>query len=163
MRVTPYVAIVAIPLTAGCAPILHMVGSGASALQAAVQVDRLRLLADGVSYASSQKTVTDHLLSKMTDQDCKLWNVMSATAVCAAKPATAALPPIESSDPSRAVTAAQPPAPTLGDARVQSGARSVNLQVLPLFVVASPSPPPDSTPSNPPVMRTNIYTELRVH
>src|SRR5262245_46482676 len=94
MRARPLVLVFTVPLVTGCAPLLQAMGSGVSAIQVAVQVDRLKLLADGVSYANSRKTLTDHALSGFTDQDCKLWNVTSGTRVCTAKPASATLPPI---------------------------------------------------------------------
>src|SRR5262245_33305438 len=92
MPVRPLVLPLALPFLTGCAPILQMMGSGGSIVQVAVHVDRLKLLGDGLSYASSNKTLTDHWLSRMTDQDCRVWNIATGTRVCVTKPPEVVFP-----------------------------------------------------------------------
>ena len=64
---------------------LALMGSGASAVQLAAQLDRVKLVADGVSYVSSRKTLSDHALSMARNADCKIMNVVSGTPVCATR------------------------------------------------------------------------------
>lgn len=66
-----------------CAPIMAIVGYGQSAMQVATQMDRIRLVADGISYAGSGKTISDHALSLAKGEDCKIVNVISRDPVCA--------------------------------------------------------------------------------
>lgn len=66
-----------------CAPIMVIVGYGQSAVGVAAQVDRIKLVADGVSYVSTGKTVSDHVLSLAKGEDCKIVNVISREPVCA--------------------------------------------------------------------------------
>lgn len=68
---------------AACAPIIAIVGYGQSAVQVAAQVDRIRLVADGISYAGSGKTISDHALSLAKGEDCRIVNVISHEPVCA--------------------------------------------------------------------------------
>ena len=53
-------------------------------------------VADGISVASSGKTVTDHAISLLADEDCRLWRLLQGKAICQADTtvvATAKLPP----------------------------------------------------------------------
>ncbi len=79
----------ALSLTA-CAPMLAMVGSSPTIVAVVTQVERVKLLGDGISYAKSSKTITDHALSAMTGSDCKLFNLVTGEAICATKTASAA-------------------------------------------------------------------------
>ncbi len=65
-----------------CAPIMMFVGYGQSAVQFAAQVDRVKLIADGVSFVGSGKTLSDHALSLAKGEDCKMMNVVSRDPVC---------------------------------------------------------------------------------
>jgi len=67
---------------AACAPIATILGFSQPAIQAAVQFDQIKTVADGISYASSGKTVSDHLVSAATGEDCKLFNALEAAPVC---------------------------------------------------------------------------------
>ena len=69
-----------------CAPIVGLIGYSNSVLQVAVQLDRLKLAGDGVSYLGSSRTITDHAVSKMVGADCRLMNVVSPDPVCKPKP-----------------------------------------------------------------------------
>ena len=69
-----------------CAPIVGLIGYSNSVLQVAVQIDRIKLAGDGVSYLGSGKTITDHAVSKMVGADCRLMNVVSPDPVCKPKP-----------------------------------------------------------------------------
>ena len=80
---------VSLCLTA-CAPMLAMVGYGGSVVQVVAQVERIKLIGDGVSYVGSGKTITDHALSMVAGADCKIVNVVSRDPVCATRTADAA-------------------------------------------------------------------------
>ncbi len=66
-----------------CAPILAIVGYSQPAIQVAVQIDRIKLIGDGVSYVGSGKTISDHALSLVAGADCRIFNVASRKPVCA--------------------------------------------------------------------------------
>lgn len=68
-----------------CAPLVAIMGYGNTATQIAVQIDRIKLASDGLSYVRSGKTVTDHAVSKLVGADCRLMNVVSPDPVCTAK------------------------------------------------------------------------------
>lgn len=65
-----------------CAPMLALMGSGGSVIQIAAQLDRLKLVADGVSYVNSRKTLTDRALSMAKGADCRIFNVVTGAPVC---------------------------------------------------------------------------------
>ena len=65
-----------------CAPLLTLVGSGGGAVQVAIQLDRIKLLSDGISYVQSGKMISDHVLSRIANADCKIGNAISGTPVC---------------------------------------------------------------------------------
>jgi hypothetical protein len=54
---------ITLPCLSACAPLISMIGYSGSAVQVAVQLDRAKLLSDGVSYLGSGKTITDHAVS----------------------------------------------------------------------------------------------------
>ena len=59
-----------------------------SVVQTVATVERLKLAGDVTSFASSQKTLTDHAVSLATGKDCRVFNVITKDAVCTdAKPA----------------------------------------------------------------------------
>jgi len=74
----------ALSLTA-CAPMLAMVGAKTSAVAVLTQLERIKLAADGASLMQSNKTLTDHALSKVSGKECKIFNVLSKESVCAEK------------------------------------------------------------------------------
>src|SRR5689334_10047571 len=54
------------------------------------------LVADGISVAGSGKTVTDHAISLLAHEDCRLWRLLQGKSICQADTtvvATAKLPP----------------------------------------------------------------------
>ncbi len=67
-----------------CAPLAGMLGLGPSAVQVAAQVDQVKLVADGASFAGSGKTVTDHAISLATGYDCVITNAVKGERVCVA-------------------------------------------------------------------------------
>ena len=73
-----------------CAPMLAFAGYGGSVLQVAAQIERVKLVGDGVSYVGSGKTITDHALSMVTGADCRVFNVVSPDPICATKTAAVA-------------------------------------------------------------------------
>jgi len=69
-----------------CAPLVTVLGFSHATIQLAVQLDQLKTVADGISYVSSGKTVTDHLVSAATGEDCKLFNAIGPAPVCSHAP-----------------------------------------------------------------------------
>lgn len=65
-----------------CAPIMSLTGSSGSGLLFATQLDRVKLLGDGVSYAQTGKTLSDRALSNVVGADCRTFNVATGKAVC---------------------------------------------------------------------------------
>ncbi len=81
LRVTG--AIVVLTWLSGCAPLLGVVGGiGEPIMQLATLFDRAKLISDGVSYAKSGKSTTDHALSFASGADCRMFNVLSGEPVC---------------------------------------------------------------------------------
>jgi hypothetical protein len=62
---------------------LALVGTNQTLVQVVAQVDRAKLASDGASFAASNKTITDHVLSKATGKECKIFNVLNKESVCA--------------------------------------------------------------------------------
>jgi hypothetical protein len=85
-----------------CAPIMSLAGSSGSGVLLAGQLDRVKLLADGVSYAQTGKTLSDRALSNVVGADCKTLNVASGNAVCS--PLARRTVPVEERKPSDAFT-----------------------------------------------------------
>lgn len=54
-----------------------------SACAAPIGVTVVALMADGVSYAATEKSISDHGLSAITEQDCAMHRVFTDTPVCA--------------------------------------------------------------------------------
>jgi hypothetical protein len=74
-----------VPSLTACAPMLAIVGYSQSAIQFAAQVDKIKLIGDGVSYVRSGKTITDRALSLAAGEDCRIFNVVSRAPVCSPK------------------------------------------------------------------------------
>ena len=68
-----------------CAPMLAMVGSNTALVQVVAQIERVKLAADGASFLKSDKTLSDHALSKVTGKDCKVFNILTKESVCSDK------------------------------------------------------------------------------
>ena len=66
-----------------CAPMLAMLGTNPSLVAVITNLERIKLAADGASYVRSDKTLSDHALSKLTGKECKIFNVISKESVCA--------------------------------------------------------------------------------
>jgi hypothetical protein len=86
-----------------CAPIMSLTGSSGPAVFLATQLDRIKLLADGVSYAQTGKTLSDRALSNVVGADCRTFNVASGNAVCS--PSTPRPVPVEERNPAAVVNA----------------------------------------------------------
>lgn len=68
---------------AGCMPLASFIGMTPATVQTAAQIDQMKLLADGASFAGSGKTLTDHALSIATGYDCSTSAVFKGQPVCA--------------------------------------------------------------------------------
>ena len=53
---------------------------GACALPASFTIATLAI--DGISYATSGKSVSDHALSAVANEDCAMWRVLQARPIC---------------------------------------------------------------------------------
>lgn len=69
---------------AACAPIVAKLGLGSPVVQFASQLDQASLVAGGVIYVGSGKTITDHVLSNVTGDNCKITNVVTGSPICVA-------------------------------------------------------------------------------
>jgi hypothetical protein len=86
-----------------CAPMMSMAGSSGSGVFLATQFDRLKLLADGFSYAQTGKTLSDRAVSNVAGADCSTFNVAMGKPVCSSSGPRAA--PVEERDRSVAFNA----------------------------------------------------------
>ena len=77
-------ALASLSALTACFPLAGVLGLGPSTVQLAAQVDQLKLMADGASFAGSGKTITDHAISIATGYDCALSNAVKSEQVCAA-------------------------------------------------------------------------------
>ena len=68
---------------AACAPMLAFIGTNQTAVQIVAQIERVKVAGDGASFAATNKTITDHMLSRATGKECKLFNVLNKESVCA--------------------------------------------------------------------------------
>lgn len=66
----------------GCAVVASIGGGSAATIQAAQTIDAAKLGADAVSGAATGKTITDHAISYVADQDCTLFNIFESKPVC---------------------------------------------------------------------------------
>ena len=92
-----------------CAPMLAMVGSNTALVQVVAQVERVKLAADGASYLQSDKTLSDHALSKLTGKECKVFNILTKESVCADK--TPVVAPDSDTQPKAVATGEAPAEP----------------------------------------------------
>ena len=92
-----------------CAPMLAMVGSNTALVQVVAQLERVKLAADGASYLQSDKTLSDHALSKLTGKECKVFNVLTKESVCADN--TPVVAPDSDSQPKAIATGDSPAEP----------------------------------------------------
>ena len=74
-----------VSLLASCAPIAAIVGYSQSVIESAAVIDRASLVADGALFASTGKTLSDHALSELTGEDCKVIKVVSGAPFCVPK------------------------------------------------------------------------------
>lgn len=114
-------------------------------------------VADGLSMASSGKTVSDQAISLLAQKDCRLWRLIQGKSICgsdASVVAVAALPPalpLRAASPSLA-----PPAPAVAAtaAPVEQAPAETAPTPAPQTPAAAP-PPPSPAPlpaaSNPPI------------
>ena len=119
---------------AACAPMLAMLGSNTSLVAVVTQVERIKLAADGASLVRSDKTLTDHALSKATGKECKIFNVLTKESVCAEKT------PVVAADsdalPKAVATGAAPADPDALPKEVATDVTPANLDALPKAVAA---------------------------
>jgi hypothetical protein len=66
----------------GCAVVASVGGGSAATIQAAQTIDAAKLSADALSGATTGKTITDHAISFVADQDCTLFNLLDGKPMC---------------------------------------------------------------------------------
>ena len=127
----------ALSLTA-CAPMLAMVGAKTSAVAVLTQLERIKLAADGASLMQSNKTLTDHALSKVSGMECKIFNVLSKESVCAEK--TPVIAADSDAPPKEVATGAAPADPEAQPKEVATAVTPANLDALKeITAVAAPA------------------------
>jgi len=126
----------ALSLTA-CAPMLAMVGAKTSAVAVLTQLERIKLAADGASLMQSNKTLTDHALSKVSGKECKIFNVLSKESVCAEK--TPVIAADSDALPKEVATGAAPADPAALPTEVAT-ATPADSDALPKEIAASVAP-----------------------
>jgi hypothetical protein len=62
---------------------LALVGTNQTMVQVIAQAERVKLAGDGASFAASQKTITDHMISAALGKDCNTFNILTKESVCA--------------------------------------------------------------------------------
>ena len=83
LRISGLILLIPVSLSvAACAPLAAMLGYSSPVIQLAAQVDQVKLAADGVSYVSSGKTISDHVISAATGSDCKVTNILDKAPLC---------------------------------------------------------------------------------
>jgi hypothetical protein len=95
----------------GCAPMLAVIGYPSSVVQLVAQVERVKLFGDGASFVASSKTITDHVISKALNKDCKVFHVVTRDPVCVEQTANnkvAAAPEAETASPPPPAALADP-------------------------------------------------------
>jgi hypothetical protein len=65
-----------------CAVVAAVGGGSAATIQVAQTFDAAKLGADAVSGATTGKTITDHAISFVADQDCTLFNLLDSKPMC---------------------------------------------------------------------------------
>jgi len=90
-----------------------VLGLAGCALPPAVTI--VSFVADGISTASSGKTVTDRAISLLAQKDCRLWRLMQGKSICGSEASVVAVAALPPALPLRAASPALlPPEPSLG-------------------------------------------------
>ena len=69
-------------LVSGCATVGSIVGASITTIQSAKTVDMIYTGASAASTVTTGKSLTDHLMSKMTGKDCTMFNIFKSKSVC---------------------------------------------------------------------------------
>jgi hypothetical protein len=73
-------------LLSGCATIIAgNIGAGATVVTVAETVDQVKTAGDVVAYETTGKTLSDHMLSRLTSKDCRLFNIFDHKNICRVK------------------------------------------------------------------------------
>ena len=126
----------ALSLTA-CAPMLAMLGSNASLVAVATQVERIKLAADGASLVRWDKTLTDYALSEVTGKECRIFNILAIESVCVEK--TPVIAADSDALPKEVATGAAPADPAALPTEVAT-ATPADSDALPKEIAASVAP-----------------------
>jgi hypothetical protein len=109
------------------------------------------LMADGVSLASSGKTVTDHAISLLAHEDCRLWRLFEGKSVCGSQATVVTVARLPALPLRAASPATRPPEPIdLASAPVETPVSEV--AVAAATAVAEPAPTPSPAQAVAPVV-----------
>ena len=73
-------------MLSGCATfIVSNIGATATTIQTAQTVDMVKSGAEAASVAGTGKTLSDHMLSRLTGKDCRMFNVFDHKNICRVK------------------------------------------------------------------------------
>jgi hypothetical protein len=98
------------------------------------------LMADGVSLASSGKTVTDHAISLLAHEDCRLWRLFEGKSVCGSQATVVTVAQLPALPLRAASPATRPPEPiVLASAATEAPAEAAP-DPAPMPTVAAPAP-----------------------
>ena len=75
-------AFAVVSVLSACMPFAGVIGMAPSTIQAAAQLDQIKLIADGASFAGSGKTLTDHALTLATGYDCSVMSGLQGAGLC---------------------------------------------------------------------------------
>ena len=110
---------------------------------------------DGISLASSGKTVTDHAISLLTHRDCRLWRLIQGKSICGADTSVVALAKLPPPLPLRAASPGlNPPAPIVALATPLKAPMAAEPAPAPAAEVPSPTAAP-APPSPAPAPATS--------
>ena len=146
-----------------------VLGLAGCALPPAVTV--VSFVADGISTASSGKTVTDQAISLLAQKDCRLWRLMQGKSICGSEASVVAVAALPPALPLRAASPALlPPEPSLGAAKPLEVAPAEPTPMAPTpsltVVPAAPAATPtgsDSAPAVAEISRLNTATAPPAH
>ena len=141
-----------------------VLGLAGCALPPAVTI--VSFMADGISTASSGKTVTDQAISLLAQKDCRLWRLMQGKSICGSEASVVAVAALTPALPLRTASPALlPPEPRLGAAKPLEVAPAESTPMAPTpsltVVPAAPAATPtgsDSAPAVAEISRLNTAT-----
>lgn len=69
-------------MVSGCATVGSIVGASITTIQSAKTVDMVSTGVSAASTVTTGKSLTDHLISKITGKDCTMFNLFKSKNIC---------------------------------------------------------------------------------